>query len=169
MWRFEYTTLVEMRSRPDISIDGSEGDLGEGTFYDDSLGSFEHDLVYAFDAGVRHAVNVALAQAIQPIKHHLSGFAEQHGWVPQTSSQEELPFSQVSGLGANPHQADFEQLVQALNKKHGYSSLQLLHPGDESKGDSDSTSSNSSDRDSDSPPRKRKSKYRHSTASAHSL
>ncbi|KAJ1109989.1 hypothetical protein NDU88_007345 [Pleurodeles waltl] len=150
---------------------GYEGDLGEGTFYDDSVGSFEHDLIHALDAGVRHTVNVALAQAIQPIEHHLLGFAEQQGWVPQSSGQAELPFSQDSGSGsgANPHQADFEQLVQALNKEHGYPFSQSLRPEDESKGDSDSSSSNSPDRDSDSPPRKHKAKSRHSTESEQPL
>ncbi|KAJ1104210.1 hypothetical protein NDU88_001622 [Pleurodeles waltl] len=138
-----------------------EEESGEGTFYDDSVVSFEQDLVYALDAGVRHAVNMALAQAIQPIKHYLLGFAEQQGWVPQSSSQEELPFSQDptdSSSVANPHQADFEQLVQPLNKEDGYSSSQSLHLRDESEGDSDSSSSsNNPDRDSDSPPRKAKS------------
>ncbi|KAJ1193411.1 hypothetical protein NDU88_002709 [Pleurodeles waltl] len=147
---------------------GYEGEMGEGTFYDDSVGSFEHDFVYALDAGVWHTVNVALALAIQPINHHLLGFAEQQGWVPQFSSQEELPFSQDTGSSsvANPHQSDFEQLVQALNKEHGYSSSQLLHLRDESKGDSNAlSSSNSPVRDSDSPPRKRKAKSHHSSVS----
>ncbi|KAJ1123963.1 hypothetical protein NDU88_002430 [Pleurodeles waltl] len=70
------------------AVAGYEGESGKVTFYDDSVGSFEHDLVYACDAGVRHTVNAALAQAIQTIKHHLFGFAEQQGWVPQSSSQE---------------------------------------------------------------------------------
>ncbi|KAJ1102425.1 hypothetical protein NDU88_007475 [Pleurodeles waltl] len=155
-----------------VYMAGYEGESGEGTFYDDSVGSFEHDLVYALNAGVRHTVNVALAQALQPIKHHLLGFAEQQSWVPHSSSQEELPFSQdsSSGSGANPHQADFEQLVQALNKEPGYSSSQLLHPGGESKGDSDaSSSSNSPGRDSDSPPPKRKAKSRHSAVTSQPL
>ncbi|KAJ1193157.1 hypothetical protein NDU88_002462 [Pleurodeles waltl] len=93
---------------------GYEGELGKGTFYDDSVGSFEHDLVSALDDGVRHTVNVALAQAIQLIKHHLLDYAEQQGWDPQSSNQEEMQFSQDptgSSSVANPHQADFEQLV----------------------------------------------------------
>ncbi|KAJ1098944.1 hypothetical protein NDU88_004051 [Pleurodeles waltl] len=99
------------------------------------------------------------------------GFAEQQGWVPQSSSQEELPFSQDagSGSGANPHQADFEQLVQAVNKEHGYSSSQSLRPEDQSKGDLDSSSSNSPDRDFDPLPRKCKAKSRHSTESEQPL
>ncbi|KAJ1172447.1 hypothetical protein NDU88_004294 [Pleurodeles waltl] len=116
-------------------------------------------------------VSVALAQAIQPIKHHLLGFAEQQGWVPQSSSQEELQFSQDTGSSsvANSHQVDFEQLVQALNKEHGYSPSQSLHLRVESKGDSDaSSSSNSLDRDSDSP-WKRKAKSRHSSVSSQPL
>ncbi|KAJ1167130.1 hypothetical protein NDU88_007523 [Pleurodeles waltl] len=151
---------------------GYEGESGEGTFYDDSVGSFEQDLVYALDVGVRHTVNVALAQAIQLIKHHLLGFAEQQGWVPQSSSQEELPFLHDTGSSsvANPHQADFEQLVQTLIKEHGYSSSQSLHLRDESKGDSDASSSSySPDRESDSPPRKRKAKSPHSSVSSQPL
>ncbi|KAJ1130189.1 hypothetical protein NDU88_008545 [Pleurodeles waltl] len=152
---------------------GYEGESGESTFYDDSVGLFEHDFVYAFDAGVQHSVNVALAQAIQLIKYHFLGFAEQQGWVPQSSSQEELPFLQDptdSSSVANPHQADFEQLVQSLNKEHGYSSSQSLHLRDESKGDLDSSSSsNSPARDSDSPPRKCKAKSQHTPASSQPL
>ncbi|KAJ1213132.1 hypothetical protein NDU88_000771 [Pleurodeles waltl] len=151
----------------------NEGESGEGTFYDDSVRSFEQDLVYALDAGVRHTINVALDQAIQLIKHHLLGVAEQQGGVPQSSSQEALLVSQdptSSSSVANPKKTDFQQLVQSLNKGHGYSSSQLLHLRDESKEDSDSSSSsNNPDRDSDSPPCKRKAKSRHTQASSQPL
>ncbi|KAJ1125353.1 hypothetical protein NDU88_003785 [Pleurodeles waltl] len=111
---------------------GYKGDSGEGIFYDDPDGSFEQALVYALDAGVRHTVNVALAQAIQPIKHHLLGFAEQQGWMSHSRIQEELPFSQdpSSAFDANLHQADFDQLLQVLSTDHDYSSSQSLHPRD---------------------------------------
>ncbi|KAJ1184508.1 hypothetical protein NDU88_001314 [Pleurodeles waltl] len=36
-------------------------------YIDDTAGFFDQDLVYALDAGVRHSVNQALVQAIQPI------------------------------------------------------------------------------------------------------
>ncbi|KAJ1168248.1 hypothetical protein NDU88_000195 [Pleurodeles waltl] len=122
---------------------GYREDSGEGTFYDDPDGFFEQDLVYALNAGVRHTVNVALAQAIQPIKNYLLGFAEQQGWMPHSHSQEELPFSQdlSSASDANPHQADFDQLLQGLSTDHDYSSSQSVHPRDVSKEDSNSSAS----------------------------
>ncbi|KAJ1099691.1 hypothetical protein NDU88_004790 [Pleurodeles waltl] len=63
------------------SMAGYEDQADDGYYLDEPGGSFEQDLVYALDAGVRHTVNQALAQAIKPIKHHLLGFAEQQGWV----------------------------------------------------------------------------------------
>ncbi|KAJ1135052.1 hypothetical protein NDU88_001507 [Pleurodeles waltl] len=102
--------IKSSRPRP---MDGYEGESGKVTFYDDSVGSFERDLVYALDAGVRHTVNVALDKATQTIKHLLMGFTDQQGWVPHCSSQEELPFSQDpsgSSSVANPHQADLNKL-----------------------------------------------------------
>ncbi|KAJ1082676.1 hypothetical protein NDU88_002841 [Pleurodeles waltl] len=143
---------------------GYRGHSREGTLYDDPDGSFQQDLVYALNAGVRHTVNVALTQVIQPIKHHLLGFAEQQGWMPHPRSQEELPFSQdpSSASDANPHEADFDQLLQALSKDHNYSLSQSLHPRDVSKEDSDSSaSSQAPEKDPDSPPRKRKAKSWH--------
>ncbi|KAJ1166568.1 hypothetical protein NDU88_006967 [Pleurodeles waltl] len=44
---------------------------GDEYYVDDPVGSFEQDLVYALDDGVRHTVDQALAQAIRPIKYHL--------------------------------------------------------------------------------------------------
>ncbi|KAJ1132809.1 hypothetical protein NDU88_011110 [Pleurodeles waltl] len=58
------------------SMAGYEDQAGDEYYMDDSTGSFEQDLFYALDAGVHHAVNQALAQAIRPNKHHLIGFAE---------------------------------------------------------------------------------------------
>ncbi|KAJ1128298.1 hypothetical protein NDU88_006677 [Pleurodeles waltl] len=151
---------------------GYKGDSGEGTFYDDPDGSFEQDLVYALNAGVRHTVNVALAQAIQPIKHHLLGFAEQQGWMPHSRCQEELPFSRdpSSASDANPHQADFDQLLQALSMDHDYSSSPSLHPRDVSKEDYDSTASSQAlEKDPDTPPRKPTAKSWHAEVSSQPL
>ncbi|KAJ1123413.1 hypothetical protein NDU88_001883 [Pleurodeles waltl] len=62
-------------------------DQAEELYYmDDSVGSFDQDLVYALDAGVRHLVNQALAQAIQPIKHHLLGLVDQQAWAAPVSA-----------------------------------------------------------------------------------
>ncbi|KAJ1135271.1 hypothetical protein NDU88_001712 [Pleurodeles waltl] len=68
--------------------------LGDEYYVDDTVGSFEQDLLYALDAGVRHkdllyaldagvrhTVNQTLAHAIRSIKYHLIGFAEQQGWM----------------------------------------------------------------------------------------
>ncbi|KAJ1164302.1 hypothetical protein NDU88_004747 [Pleurodeles waltl] len=75
---FLFLAFVRLLS---VYMAGFEDQAGEEYYSDDSAGSFEQDLVYALDAGVRHTVNQALAQAIRPIKHHLIGFAEQQGWV----------------------------------------------------------------------------------------
>ncbi|KAJ1177952.1 hypothetical protein NDU88_003203 [Pleurodeles waltl] len=110
---------------PSSIMAGYEEDSGEGTYYDDSVGPFEQDLVYALDAGARHTVNLALAHAVQPIKHHLLGFAEQQGRTQNSASRsyEELPFSQDpsgSNSDANPHLEDFEQMARSLAKDHDY-------------------------------------------------
>ncbi|KAJ1116608.1 hypothetical protein NDU88_004814 [Pleurodeles waltl] len=63
----------------DRIMDAYDDQGGDEYYVDDPAGSFEHDRVYALDAGVRHTVNQALAQAIRPIKQHLIGFAEQQG------------------------------------------------------------------------------------------
>ncbi|KAJ1093710.1 hypothetical protein NDU88_006802 [Pleurodeles waltl] len=57
----------------DLSMAGYDDQAEELYYMDDTAGSFDQDLVYALDAVVRHSVNQALAQAIQPIKHHLLG------------------------------------------------------------------------------------------------
>ncbi|KAJ1197305.1 hypothetical protein NDU88_001165 [Pleurodeles waltl] len=72
-------------------------DQGSDEYYeDDPSGSFEQDLVYALDAGVRYTVNQALAQAIRPIKHHLIGFAEQQEWVASSGAHKAFLVRQFS-------------------------------------------------------------------------
>ncbi|KAJ1166442.1 hypothetical protein NDU88_006845 [Pleurodeles waltl] len=102
------------------------GDQAEDEYYfEEPAGSFEQDLVYALDAGVRHTVNQALAHAIKPIKHHLLGFAEQQGWVAPLGVQSIMEPSLSAGTQSireshNPHSADFETLIRAMAKEHDY-------------------------------------------------
>ncbi|KAJ1172915.1 hypothetical protein NDU88_004757 [Pleurodeles waltl] len=92
---------------------------------DDTTGSFDQDLVYALDAGVRHSVNQALAQAIQPIKHHLLGLVDQQGWVAPVSAPPIVDSSfaanpQSAKQSSNPHAADFESLIRNMAREHDY-------------------------------------------------
>ncbi|KAJ1214879.1 hypothetical protein NDU88_002490 [Pleurodeles waltl] len=118
-------------------------DQAEDLYYlDEPAGSFDQDLVYALDAGVRHTVNQALAQAIQPIKHHLLGFVEQQGWVApsgvQPIGEPSLPANtQASKQSNNPHAADFESLIRNMAREHDYNS------GSQKKAVSDPASSSS--------------------------
>ncbi|KAJ1124817.1 hypothetical protein NDU88_003266 [Pleurodeles waltl] len=98
---------------------------GYAYYLDEPAGSFEHDLVYALDAGVRHTANQSLAQAIKPIKHYLIGFAEQQGWVARSGVQSIIEPSLSAGTQSskqchNPHSADFENLIRAMAKDHDY-------------------------------------------------
>ncbi|KAJ1112181.1 hypothetical protein NDU88_000449 [Pleurodeles waltl] len=143
---------------------GYEDQTGDEYYMDDSAASFEQDLVYALDAGVRHTVNQALAQAIRPIKHHLLGFAEQQGWVPPLGVQaiEEPSLSggsQSVKQSSNPHVADFESLIRAMAKEYDYkaSSSQKV----KSREDLVSSSSDHSSDQGKNPPRKRKKKSHH--------
>ncbi|KAJ1165369.1 hypothetical protein NDU88_005797 [Pleurodeles waltl] len=103
-------------------------DQAEDLYYlDEPAGSFEQDLVYALDAGVRHTVNQALAQAIQPIKHQLLGFVEQQGWVAPSGirpiGEPPLPANtQASKQSTNPHSADFESFIRNMAREHDYNS-----------------------------------------------
>ncbi|KAJ1108176.1 hypothetical protein NDU88_005558 [Pleurodeles waltl] len=131
---------------------------------DDTAGSFDQDLVYALDAGVRHSVNQALAQAIQPIKHHLLGLVDQQAWAAPVSTStmgdpsfaaNPKPEKQLS----NPHAADFQSFVRNMAREHDYNA------GSQKKGvDAPASSSSSSEPSSeqeDAPPRKLKKKAHH--------
>ncbi|KAJ1114648.1 hypothetical protein NDU88_002883 [Pleurodeles waltl] len=144
-------------------------DQAEELYYlDDTTGSFDQDLVYALDAGVRHSVNQALAQAIQPIKHHLLGLVEQQGWVAPASAQpigeSSLSAStQASKQVTNQHAADFESLIRNMAREHDYNA------GSQKKAVSDPASSSSSEHSSEqgnAPPCKRKKKAHHQEAPA---
>ncbi|KAJ1209130.1 hypothetical protein NDU88_004508 [Pleurodeles waltl] len=144
---------------------GYEDQADDGYYLDELANSFEQDLVYALDAGVRHTVNQALAQAIKPIKHHLLGFAEQRGWVAPSGIQPimepPLPVNtQASKQSTIPHSADFESLIRNMAREHDYNS------GSQKKAASDPASSSSehSSEQGDDPPRKRKKKAHHQEA-----
>ncbi|KAJ1135426.1 hypothetical protein NDU88_001866 [Pleurodeles waltl] len=140
-------------------------DQAEELYYmDDTAGSFDQDLVYALDAGVRHSVNQALSQAIQPIKHHLLGLVDQQAWAAPVSAStmgdpslaaNPQPEKQLS----NPHAADFQSLIRNMAREHDYNT------GSHKKGvDAPPFSSSSSEPSSeqeDEPPRKSKKKAHH--------
>ncbi|KAJ1110239.1 hypothetical protein NDU88_007594 [Pleurodeles waltl] len=140
-------------------------DPAEELYYmDDTAGSFDQDLVYALDAGVRHSVNQALVQAIQPIKHHLLGLVEQQAWAApgSASTLEDSSFAaipQPEKQLSNPHAADFQSLIRNMAREHDYNA------GSHKKGKdvppSSSSSSEPSSEQEDAPPRKRKKKAHH--------
>ncbi|KAJ1141857.1 hypothetical protein NDU88_008185 [Pleurodeles waltl] len=140
-------------------------DPAEELYYmDDTAGSFDQDLVYALDAGVRHSVNQALAQAIQPIKHHLLGLVDQQAWAaPVSASTMEDPsfatIPQSEKQLSNPHAADFQSLIRNMAREHD------CNAGSQKKGKdappSSSSSSEPSSEQEDVPPRKHKKKARH--------
>ncbi|KAJ1135498.1 hypothetical protein NDU88_001937 [Pleurodeles waltl] len=104
---------------------GYEHQADDAYYLDEPAGSFQQELVYALDAGVRHTVNQALAKATKPIKHHLIGFAEQQGWVAPSGVQSIIEPSlsdctQSIKQNHNPHSADFENLTRAMAKEHDY-------------------------------------------------
>ncbi|KAJ1133084.1 hypothetical protein NDU88_011383 [Pleurodeles waltl] len=140
--------------------------VGDDYCYDDPAGSFEYDLVYALEAGVRHTVNKALAKAIRPVKRHLLGFAEQQGWIPSSRPQG----SEASSLFQSTHApkgekktqaADFESLVRSLAKDHNYSTSSFT-PKTKARDDSDCSVSAQTSDQGDDPPCKRKKKMHHS-------
>ncbi|KAJ1082166.1 hypothetical protein NDU88_002336 [Pleurodeles waltl] len=140
-------------------------DQAEELYYmDDTAGSFDQDLVYALDSGVRHSVNQALAQAIQPIKHHLLGLVDQQAWAApvSASSMGDPSFAanpQPEKQFSNPHAADFQSLIRNMAREHDYNA------GSQKKGvavpASSSSSSEPFSEHEDAPPRKRKKKAHH--------
>ncbi|KAJ1123310.1 hypothetical protein NDU88_001781 [Pleurodeles waltl] len=142
-----------------------EGQAKDLYYLDEPAGSFDQDLVNALDVGVRHTVNQALAQVIQPTKHHLFGFVEQQGCVApsgiQPIGEPPLPTNtQASKQSTNPHSADFESLIRNMAREHDYNS------GSQKKAVSNPASSFSdqSSEQGDDPPRKSKKKVHHQEA-----
>ncbi|KAJ1171636.1 hypothetical protein NDU88_003496 [Pleurodeles waltl] len=77
-------------------------DPAEELYYmDDTAGSFDQDLVYALDADVRHSVNQALVQAIQPFKHHLLGLVEQQEMMRSNADCRDLVLRPVKSDVSN--------------------------------------------------------------------
>ncbi|KAJ1204774.1 hypothetical protein NDU88_000212 [Pleurodeles waltl] len=143
-------------------------DQAEDLYYmDDTAGSFDQDLVYALDAGVRHAVTQAFAQAIQPIKHHLLGLVDQQAWAAPTSAptmgdSSFAAIPQPAKQPSNPHAADFQSLLRNMAREHDYNAESQKKVGDD-PASSSSSSEHSSERE-DAPPRKRKKKAHHQEA-----
>ncbi|KAJ1140780.1 hypothetical protein NDU88_007118 [Pleurodeles waltl] len=125
---------------------GYEDQADDAYYLDEPAGSLEQDLVYALEAGVRHTVNQALAQAIKPIKHYLIGFAEQQGWVATSGVQSIIEPSLSAGnqtikQSHNTHSADFENLIRAMAKEHDYNaSTQKKAASDPASSSSDHSS-----------------------------
>ncbi|KAJ1089360.1 hypothetical protein NDU88_002511 [Pleurodeles waltl] len=95
---------------------GYEDQADDGYYLDEPAGSFEQDLVYALDAGVRHTVNQALTQAIRPIKHHLLGFAEQQGWVAPSGIQSIMEPSLSAGTQATK-QNGVSEIIREVHRR----------------------------------------------------
>ncbi|KAJ1090519.1 hypothetical protein NDU88_003651 [Pleurodeles waltl] len=138
-------------------------DQANDEYYLEDSGPFEKDLVHALNAGVRHTVNQALAQAIKPIKHHLIGFAEQRGWVAPSGVQSIVEPSLSGGFRSlqqshNPHSADFQSLIRAMAKEHDYN---VSAQKTKSREDLVSSSSDHSSETGDDPLHKRKKKSHH--------
>ncbi|KAJ1114497.1 hypothetical protein NDU88_002733 [Pleurodeles waltl] len=132
---------------------GYEDQADDGYYLDEPASSFEQDLVYALDTGVRHTVNQALAQAIKPIKHHLLGFAEQQAWVAPSGIQSIMEPSlsanaQASKQSNNPHSADFESLIRNMAREHNYNSASQK----KAASDPASSASENSSEQGDAPP-----------------
>ncbi|KAJ1119050.1 hypothetical protein NDU88_007236 [Pleurodeles waltl] len=144
---------------------GYEDQAEELYYMDDTAGSFDQDLVYALDASVRHSVNQALAQAIQPIKHHLLGLVDQQGWVApvNTPTMGDPSFAanpQPAKHSSNPHAADFESLIRNMAREHDYNAGAQKKAVNDPASSSSSSSEHSSEQD-DAPPCKRKKKAHH--------
>ncbi|KAJ1160649.1 hypothetical protein NDU88_001144 [Pleurodeles waltl] len=137
-------------------------------YMDDAAGSFDQDLVYALEAGVRHSVNQALAQTIQPIKHHLLGLVDQQAWAAPVSAPiiGDSSFAanpQPAKQTSNPHSADFQSLIRNMAREHDYNVGSQKKAVDDPASFS-SSSEHSSERE-DAPPRKRKKKAHHQEVS----
>ncbi|KAJ1199875.1 hypothetical protein NDU88_003707 [Pleurodeles waltl] len=164
-WRYERPfSCLALAKRKQPSMAGYDDQAEDLYYMDDTAGSFDQDLVYALDAGVHHSVNQALAQAIQPIKHHLLGLVDQQAWAAPVSA----PTMGDSSFAANPqpakqtsnlHTADFQSLIRNMAREHDYNA------GSQKKAVDDPASSPSSSEHSseqgDAPPRKRKKKAHH--------
>ncbi|KAJ1169571.1 hypothetical protein NDU88_001464 [Pleurodeles waltl] len=143
--------MIKRRGASVSTMAGYEDQADDAFYLDEPARSFEQDLVYALDAGVRHTVNQALAQAIKPIKHHLLGFAEQQGWVAPSGVQSIIEPSLSAGTQTikqshNPHSADFENLIRAMIKEHDYNtSTQKKAMSDPASSSSDQSSEQGDD------------------------
>ncbi|KAJ1127308.1 hypothetical protein NDU88_005711 [Pleurodeles waltl] len=151
----------------EISMAGYDDQAEDLYYFDDTSGSFDQDLVYALDAGVRHSVNQALVQAIQPIKHHLLVLVDQQTWTapvgaPSLGDPSFAAHSQSAKQTSNPHAADFQSLLRNMAKEHDYNAGSLKKAVDAPA--SSSASSDHSSEQENAPPRKHKKKAHHQEA-----
>ncbi|KAJ1081982.1 hypothetical protein NDU88_002154 [Pleurodeles waltl] len=138
------------------SMAGYDDQAEDLYYFDDNTGSFDHDLVYALDAGMRHSVNQALVQAIQPIKHHLLGLVDQQAWsapvgAPSLGDPSFSADAQSAKQTSNPHAADFQSLLRNMAREHDYNAGSLKKAVDAPA--SSSASSGHSSEQEDAPPR----------------
>ncbi|KAJ1109491.1 hypothetical protein NDU88_006851 [Pleurodeles waltl] len=104
---------------------------------------------------MRHSVNQALVQAIQPIKHHLLGLVDQQAWPAPAGA---LPMGEPSFSAdtqsakqiPNPHAADFQSLLRNMAREHDYNAGSLKKAVDAHA--SSSASSGHSSEQEDAPP-----------------
>ncbi|KAJ1180202.1 hypothetical protein NDU88_005424 [Pleurodeles waltl] len=104
---------------------------------------------------MRHSVDQALVQAIQPIKHHLLGLVDQQAWSAPVGAlpMGELSFSADSQSAKqipNPHAADFQSLLRNMAREHDYNAGSLKKAVDAPA--SSSASSGHSSEQEDAPP-----------------
>ncbi|KAJ1110643.1 hypothetical protein NDU88_007991 [Pleurodeles waltl] len=104
---------------------------------------------------MRHSVDQALVQAIQPIKHHLLGLVDQQAWSAPAGAipMGEPSFSADSQSAKhipNPHAADFQSLFRNMAREHDYNAGSLKKAGD-APASSSASSSHSSEQE-DAPP-----------------
>ncbi|KAJ1218533.1 hypothetical protein NDU88_006111 [Pleurodeles waltl] len=139
-----------------VSMAGYDDQAEDLYYFDDNTGSFDQDLVYALDAGMRHSVNQALVQAIQPFKHHLLGLVDQQAWSapagnPSLAGPSLSADTQSAKQSPNPHAADFQSLLRNMAREHDYNAGSLKKAVDAPA--SSSASSGHSSEQEDAPPR----------------
>ncbi|KAJ1088747.1 hypothetical protein NDU88_001902 [Pleurodeles waltl] len=139
-----------------VSMAGYDDQAEDLYYFDDNTGSFDQDLVYALDAGMRHSVNQALVQAIQPFKHHLLGLVDQQAWsapagTPSLAGPSLSEDTQSAKQSPNPHAADFQSLLRNMAREHDYNAGSLKKAVDAPA--SSSASSGHSSEQEDAPPR----------------
>ncbi|KAJ1141624.1 hypothetical protein NDU88_007952 [Pleurodeles waltl] len=134
-----------------VSMAGYDDQAEDLYYFNDNTGSFDQDLVYALDAGMRHSVNQALVQAIQPFKHHLLGLVDQQAWsapagTPSLAGPSLSADTQSAKQSPNLHAADFQSLLRNMAREHDYNAGSLKKAVD-APASSSASSGHSSEQD----------------------